>query len=512
MNNLGITAERIAGWRAHPATFVEQALVDPETGLPYKLLEAEKAFFEHAFRTDAAGKALYAEQVYAAPKKSGKTAFAALHVLTTTLLFGGAYAEATLCANDYDQAQGRVFEAVKRIVEQSPFLQELQPKISANKITFGVTGATITAIASDYAGAAGGNPTISNFDELWAYTSERSRRLWDGLVPPPTRKFAVRLTVTYAGFEGESALLEELYKRGLQQPLVGTDLYAGNGLLMFWSHVPIAPWQSESWVEQMRSQLRPNAFLRMIENRFVSTESTFIDLAWWDRCVDPLAGPVLTQRELPVWVGVDASVKHDSSAVVAVTFDRTATKVRLVAHRIFQPTPDRPLDFEATIEASIRDFTRRFNVRGVHYDPYQMAAVAQRLQVAGIPMREYAQTTANLTAMGSNLYELVKGNNIVVYADDAIRLAVSRTISVETPRGLRLAKEKQSHKIDVIVALAMAALHAVEQGEVRTEFAPPIMVPLAMPSWCRHDYGLFGGEMTNPAVASQAERSRWPVY
>jgi len=52
------------------------------------------------------------------------------------------------------------------------------------------------------------NPTCVVFDELWAFTSERSRRLWDELVPVPTRAVSVRVTVTYAGFEGESALLE----------------------------------------------------------------------------------------------------------------------------------------------------------------------------------------------------------------------------------------------------------------------------------------------------------------
>jgi len=32
----------------------------------------------------------------------------------------------------------------------------------------------------------------------------------------------------------------------------------------------------------------------------------------------------------------------------------------------------------------------------------------------------------------------------------------------ETPRGWRIAKEKQAHKIDVVVALAMAAYAAVK--------------------------------------------------
>ena len=67
-------------------------------------------------------------------------------------------------------------------------------------------------------------------------------------------------------------LLEELYRRGLQQQQVAPDLYAGDGLLMFWSHEPIAPWQDEKWLAQMRRTLRPNQYLRMIENCFVTTE------------------------------------------------------------------------------------------------------------------------------------------------------------------------------------------------------------------------------------------------
>jgi hypothetical protein len=134
------------------------------------------------------------------------------------------YAEAYCVANDFDQAQGRVFQAIARIIEASPLLRD-SAKITANKIEFPSTGATITVIASDYAGAAGANPTITVFDELWGYVSERSRRLWDEMVPVPTRTISVRLTVTYAGFEGESKLLEDLYKRGIQGDQIAPDLY-----------------------------------------------------------------------------------------------------------------------------------------------------------------------------------------------------------------------------------------------------------------------------------------------
>jgi hypothetical protein len=92
-----------------------------------------------------------------------------------------------------EQAQSRVFQAIKRIVECSPLLLR-EASITAGKIAFpAFAGAVITALANDYQGAAGANPTISCFDELWAYTSERSRRLFDEMVPPPTRRVACRL-------------------------------------------------------------------------------------------------------------------------------------------------------------------------------------------------------------------------------------------------------------------------------------------------------------------------------
>jgi phage terminase large subunit-like protein len=294
--------------------------------------------------------------------------------------------------------------------------------VFADRIEFPATGASIAGIASDYAGAAGANPTISVFDELWGYTSERSRRLWDEMVPPPTRKVACRLTVTYAGFDGESVLLDELQKRGLAQPMLGPDLHGGSGLLMFWTHDPVAPWQTPEWIEQMRSTMRPNAFLRMIENRFVSSETNFVDLAWWYACVDSDLGPLVTDRRMPNWIGLDASVQRDQTAIVAVTWDKKAKRVRLVSHRIFKPSPTEPLDFEAKIERTIIDMRSRFAVRGVYYDPYQMASVAQRLSRARVPMREYPQTMSNLTAIGNNLYELIKGRGLAVYRDADMRL------------------------------------------------------------------------------------------
>ena len=393
-------------------------MIDPETGRPFVLFPAESRFIREAFTPTPAGRLPYAEILFSAPKKSGKTALAALCTAYTIVCLGGPYAEGYCVANDFEQAASRVFQAIARILRASPLFRE-SVNITTSRITFLSTGATITALASDYAGAAGANPTIIVFDELWAYMSERSRRLFDEMVPVPTRKISLRLTVTYAGFSGESELLEGLYKRGLAGETVAPDLYRAGPLLMYWTHDLIAPWQADKWREEMSAALQPNQYLRLIENRWVTTESSFIPLQWWDGCtVEPR--PLVFQPNLPVWIGVDASVKRDSTAMVACSFDPSAQRVRMVCHKIFQPSPDEPLDFEATVERTLIDWSHAFMIREIRYDPYQMVSSAQRLQQRGLPMAEFPQTPANLTEASSNLYDLLKGRNLAVYPDAEI--------------------------------------------------------------------------------------------
>ena len=81
-------------------------------------------------------------------------------------------------------------------------------------------------------------------------------------------------------------MLEGVYKRGMAGEEIAPALYQNAGLLMFWSHSPVAPWQTAEWLEQMRAQLRPNAYMRLIENRWVTSESTFVPIEWWDACID----------------------------------------------------------------------------------------------------------------------------------------------------------------------------------------------------------------------------------
>jgi phage terminase large subunit-like protein len=112
------------------------------------------------------------------------------------------------------------------------------------------------------------------------------------------------------------------------------------------------------------------------------------------------------------------------------------------------------------------DLKRSFQVCTVLFDPYQMQSTAQRLAKAGLPVEEFPQSSPSLTAASQNLFELINSQALVAYPDEQMRLAISRAVAIETPRGWRIGKDRSSHKIDVVVALAMAAHAAVRaQGE-----------------------------------------------
>jgi hypothetical protein len=454
-----IDAATLARYRGDLAAFIEECLISPYDGQPYRLNAAERAFIKHAFKLDADGRLVNTLLLYSAIKKSRKTELAGLLVLAVILLLGGRYAEGVICANDQEQAVSRCFTACCRIVEASPLLQPMA-KITGDKIVFAATGSTISAIASNYAAIAGGHPTIAVFDELWAFSSERAVRLWDELIPVPTRKISCRLVVTHAGFSGEGELLHSLYQRGLRLPLVGQDLRAGDGMVMFWSHQPICHWQDERWLAAMRRDLPQNQYLRMIENRFVTSESSFVNMDKWDACVDSSWRPVIFDKAMHVWVGVDVGTKCDSTGIVGVGFDRASKRVRLAFHRTLTPSATRPLQF-VDVEATLKELSHRFQFQRVLVDPWQMSATVQRLVAAGLPIEEFPQTPGNMTQISQNLYELIEGNNLVLYADDSMRLAASRAVAAETARGFRIDKAKAVHKVDVIVALALACHAAV---------------------------------------------------
>jgi phage terminase large subunit-like protein len=217
----------------------------------------------------------------------------------------------------------------------------------------------------------------------------------------------------------------------------------------------------EAYYREQAETLRPGTFARLHFNQWQSGEEAFITGEEWDGCVDAELTPLLPTKDVAVSVGVDAATKGDCAAVVAVA--REGDRLRLVAHRVWRPAKGQPLDLEETVEAYLRQLAESFRVERVLYDPFQMARSATTLRGAGVRMVEFPQTSANLTAAGQNLFELIRGRNLAMYVDEELRRHALAAVAVDSGRGWRLAKEKSSRKIDGVVALSFAALDAVQR-------------------------------------------------
>lgn len=461
-------ASRLDAYRRNPVVFIEDLIHQNERGEPFQLLPHQRDVLKAMFPLRPDGQFVYRTVIWSQPKKSGKTILNAL-VSTWWAYTQESPNEILIVANDLEQAQCRVFSDIVGLVRNNPPLFA-SAECFAREIHLS-NGTRIKAIPSDYSGEAGSNHGLTSWDELWAYTSERSRRLWEELTPVPTRKNSIRFVTTYAGFEGESELLWDLYRKNVgceefkggygkklheKLPVWG---HAFTRTVIYWDHVPRCPWQTRDYYQEQRATLRPSNYLRLHQNRWTPPGSEFITGEAWDACVDKDRSPYVLGTDEPIYVGVDASTKHDSSAVVAVTFEEG--KLALVCHRIWQPTPEDPLDIEATIEAYLRELCGRFRVEKILCDPYQLHQTITKLESEGLPIEEYPQTQSNQVGMGQGLWELLRGKNLRLYQSEDLRRQALQAVAIESPRGWRIAKDKTSKKIDAIIAMSMACVAAM---------------------------------------------------
>jgi phage terminase large subunit-like protein len=79
-----------------------------------------------------------------------------------------------------------------------------------------------------------------------------------------------------------------------------------------------------------------------------------------------------------------------------------------------------------------------------------MARSVQTLQAAGLPVEEYNQTQKNLTEATEALYSALNTKGIRLYNAPDRREHVLNAASVETPRGIRLSKQKQVGRLTVL--------------------------------------------------------------
>lgn len=171
----------------------------------------------------------------------------------------------------------------------------------------------------------------------------------------------------------------------------------------------------------------------------------------------------------PTWIGVDAAIKRDTTAVVCV---QVRPDGRLHAEaKVWVPTTDEPIDLN-DVMAYIRTVTKLYKVGAVAYDPRFLDWPAKVLYDEGIPMVEVSQAIEKMTPVIGDLYGLVREGGVTHPPDPLFESHVLNAIARPNERGFTLSKGKSRGHIDAAIALALA----VDRVRNKKKPRPPVIV------------------------------------
>lgn len=500
----------VPAWEWIPENFIDPAspglnLVtgDFSTARLLRLQDFQTRILKKLFTPNSHGRFPYSTVLWSQPKKSGKTTLASA--------VGAWFADQieapneVLCfANNQEQSAGRIFgnalPTLKRLGCNVPLAATSKPEVRLPNAT------RFLAVPNNFAGAAGGNYGLTLWSELWTFTKERERRLWEETVPVPTRLNSIRWVETYAGFEDESELLLELFLRIFVDPSESAPTEKASpvpglediqtdgrpacwhipeeGLFAFIDHEYRQTWQKgevfDTYLAGQAADLRETTFVRLWQNRWQSSEGQFIPAEWYTRSLT-LRGENLT----PMIVAIDASQRRATSSIVGVRrvvkelFGRTFERYQTCFARVYDPATygvgrelqdlgakKGDLDLEDTLAADVQRLNELGLIEGaVWYDPFQMHNVAMKLRKMKIPCVEFNQSTER-TLADTFLYGLYKRGAIDNFPHAQLQKHVTKARAKEDEKQrIRLIKGAATDKTaggenDAAVAQSMATWKA----------------------------------------------------
>ena len=433
-----------------PILFLEEQYILPETGKRIRLEQWQKDLIFKPLFYDLLpdGRRKYDFALVGLPKKHGKSTIAA-GIGLWSLFAGEKHGEIIVAANDYDQASMIIYNKIKQAVEANPLLQE-SVWITKRSLEMKATGTVCRPLAHQYETAAGVNPTLVLFDELWGFPS---REFYDELTLSPARKNPLNLIVTYAGYDKKS-LLGEIYDMGKS----GED----PKMYFLWVHDTLASWVTQEYLDGQRRRLPRNSYMRFHENRWSSgIEGGIITQADVDKCLaipwKMQHGPDITAPFDYVLV-TDLGLRHDRTVRMVMHFNPLDGKAYLDSMRIWEGTEKDPVDI-GEVERDLYECANRFRVSILVCDPWQMEYIMQRLgKVFNVKPFNFS---ADSQAMSQALVTMVRAGRVVLYTEPTLIDELLNMMAKQTPKGWRI-EHKRDQKNDCVVTLGMGVLELLK--------------------------------------------------
>jgi phage terminase large subunit-like protein len=404
------------------------------------------------------------------PRGNGKTTLLAAYALFH--LFSNSHPQIAIGAASREQA-GTLFEFARAMVAHPTLAKRVD--VTRREIRRRDGHGWLRVVASDGPKQHGLVLSLAIVDELHAHRDDELYiALRTGMMKRPDAKI---VTISTAGVGAESAL-GLLHARALKGDVkrdgaLTTAVSANLGMLE-WAlgekadiddmevvkSANPASWLTEALLQEQRDAVHEIAFRRYHCNQWVDSHAPWISADVWDACSEK---PRIAPRA-EVILGVDAAIRHDSAAVV--TLHRDDAGLYHAEFEVWQPTRERDIEIEALVEF-IRAQARKYDVRGVVFDPYFFIHAAQRLDAENIPMVEWRQDNGRMVPATQTLSEVVGHKKLRHGGHPTARSHALNCEVSETERGIRI-KKRGKERNDCAVALAMAVEWASRDPGKRT--------------------------------------------
>ena len=435
------------------------------------------------------------------PRKNAKSTVGAGIALYLLLADGEPGAEIYSAAADREQA-AIIFNIATGMVSQNAKLRQ-QCHPFRNSIVSTDRTRSYKPISADAHTKHGYNAHGIIFDELH---TQPNRDLWDVLTTSTgARRQPLTFVMTTAGFDKSSICWEvHEYARKVKEGIIIDDTFYP---LIFAADKEADIYAVETWrkanpgfgsivkEEYIRAQAASirnnpsfeNTFRRLHLNQWTTSEVRWITDEDWMRCSKML--PDLTGRLC--YGGLDLSNVSDVSALVLyfppddnddtgylLPFfwipedkaydmrDRDRADYTLWASQgLVELTAGNVVD-HGYIRQKVNELANLYDIRRIGYDPWGAVQLVLSLIDDGVPMSEFRQGFASMSAPTKQLETLVLSQKIGHGGNAALRWMVSNVMLRTDPAGnVKVDKGKSTEKVDGVVAAVMAV------GEAMTDTA-----------------------------------------
>jgi phage terminase large subunit-like protein len=407
-------------------------------------------------RNDVTGRLRYRRALIGLPRKQGKSLMMSA-VGVYGMIAGESGSEVYAVANDRQQAR-IIFNEAKQQIVNSPLLAA-ESKVYRDAIEMPRFGSVFRVLSSDFKGQAGLNPSLVLFDELWG---QNTPDLYDQMtLGSGARIEPLTVSITTAGYDLDS-LAGKLYQYGKQ---VAAGEVEDDQFGFWWWEAPEdckvddrKAWQvsnpnlAEGLLdpEDLAVAVKQTSEMGMRRwrlNQWVRSQESWLPVGAWEQCVSDLQ----FDSELPVWVGIDMALKHDTIAVCVAQPQADRVVVR---SKIWQPELE-GVDVVA-VEHYLRELHNQFQVQEFAFDPAYFQRSAEALSDDGLPMVEFPQSGARMIPACGNAYEMIVNRKIAHDGSPTFTDQVLSAAQRMTDTGWRLSKGKSKRKIDACIAMVMA--------------------------------------------------------